>query len=44
LRFWNSTLRREKQAIRETIFRALQARAAHPLPDYTRPMPPLGPP
>ena len=37
LRFWNSHLRREKQAIRDTIWRALQERAAHPLPDYCRP-------
>jgi len=40
LRFWNSRLRREKQVIRDTIFRELQTRAAHPLPDYTRPMTP----
>ena len=39
LRFWNSRLRRDKQAIRDTIFRELQARAPHPLPDYTKPMP-----
>ena len=38
LRFWNSHLRRNKQSIRDTIFRELQARAPHPLPDYTRPM------
>jgi len=38
LRFWNSQLRREPQAIRETIFRELQDRAPHPLPDYTRPL------
>ena len=37
LRFWNSHLRREKQAIRDTIWRALQERAPHPLPDYCRP-------
>ncbi len=36
LRFWNSRLRRDKQAIRDTIFRELQARAPHSLPDYTR--------
>ena len=41
LRFWNSRLRRDKQAIRDTIFRELQVRAPHPLPDYTRPMKPL---
>jgi very-short-patch-repair endonuclease len=37
LRFWNSHLRRDAQSIRNAIFQALQARAAHPLPDYTRP-------
>src|SRR5258708_2149235 len=37
LRFWNSRLGREGQAIRDTIFNALQQRAPHPLPDYTRP-------
>ena len=42
LRFWNSRLRRDKQAIRDMIFRELQAQAPHPLPDYTRPMTPLG--
>ncbi len=40
LRFWNSQLRRDQQAIRDTIFRELQARAPHPLPDYTKPMQP----
>lgn len=38
LRFWNSSLRRNAQSIRDTIFGELQARAPHPLPDYTRPM------
>ena len=38
LRFWNSRLRREGQVIRDTIFYELQARAPHPLPEYTRPM------
>ena len=38
LRFWNSRLRRDQQAIRDTIFRELQTRAPHLLPDYTRPM------
>jgi very-short-patch-repair endonuclease len=38
LRFWNSQLRRNSQSIRDTIFRELQERAPHPLPDYTRPM------
>jgi ATP-dependent helicase HrpA/adenine-specific DNA-methyltransferase len=37
LRFWNSQLRREGQAVRDAIFNALQQRAPHPLPDYTRP-------
>jgi len=34
LRFWNSSLRREKEAVRDTIWRTLQERAPHPLPDY----------
>jgi adenine-specific DNA-methyltransferase len=38
LRFWNSRLRRERDAIREAIWQALQARAPRPLPDYCRPM------
>lgn len=38
LRFWNSHLRRNAQSIRDTIFNELQARAPHPLPEYTRPM------
>src|SRR6266567_448824 len=38
LRFWNSRLRRERDAIRETIWQALQARAPRPLPDYCRPV------
>jgi len=37
-RFWNSHLRRNAQGIRDTIFEALQKRAPHALPDYTRPM------
>jgi very-short-patch-repair endonuclease len=41
LRFWNSHLRRNAQSIRDTIFNELQARAPHPLPDYTRPLTPL---
>src|ERR1700689_5413256 len=36
LRFWNSHLRRNAQSIRDTVFNELQARAPHPLPDYTR--------
>ena len=38
LRFWNSRLRREGQSIRDTIFRELQERAPHSLPDYTKPV------
>jgi len=38
LRFWNSQLRLNAQSIRDTIFNELQARAPHPLPEYTRPM------
>jgi very-short-patch-repair endonuclease len=38
LQFWNSHLRRNAQSIRHTIFNELQARAPHPLPEYTRPM------
>jgi hypothetical protein len=37
LRFWNWRLRREGQAVRDAIFNALQQRAPHPLPAYTRP-------
>ena len=40
LRFWNSRLRREREAILDTIFRTLQQRAPHPLPDYCRPLGP----
>ena len=40
LRFWNSHLRRNQQAIRDTIFRELQEHAPHPLPDYTKPLRP----
>ena len=36
LRFWNADLRRNKQAIRDTIWRTLKERAPHPLPDYCR--------
>jgi len=36
LRFWNSHLRGQKQAIRDSIWSALQQRAPHPLPDYCR--------
>ncbi len=37
LRFWNGELRRNKQMIRDAIWRELQQRAPHPLPDYCRP-------
>jgi very-short-patch-repair endonuclease len=37
LRFWNGRLRREKEIVRDTIWRALQERAPHPLPDYCSP-------
>ncbi len=44
LRLWNSSLRRNAESIRDTIFEELQKRAPHPLPDYTRPIsPPQGP-
>ncbi|MFA6047185.1 MAG: DUF559 domain-containing protein [Phycisphaerales bacterium] len=43
LRFWNSSLRRDAQSIRDTIFRELQERAPHPLPEYTRPLTPPRP-
>ena len=36
LRFWNCDLRRNKQTIRDAIWRALQERAPHLLPDYCR--------
>jgi very-short-patch-repair endonuclease len=38
LRFWNARLRREKQFIRDIIWRELQARAPHPLPAYCQPI------
>ncbi len=38
LRFWNSHLRRDKEWIRDTIWRKLQQRTPHPLPDYCRPL------
>ena len=40
LRFWNSRLRRDNQVIRDSVFRELQARAPHPLPEHTRAMVP----
>jgi len=36
LRFWNGRLRREKEFVRETIWRELQQRTPHPLQDYCR--------
>ncbi len=42
LRFWNGRLRREKEIVRDTIWRALQERAPHPLPDYCSPTEPSG--
>jgi very-short-patch-repair endonuclease len=41
LRIWNSRLLREKEVVRNTIWEGLQERAPHPLPEYTRPNPPL---
>ena len=41
LRFWNGRLRREREIIRDTIWRALQERAPHPLPDYCSPIKPV---
>jgi very-short-patch-repair endonuclease len=38
LRFWNRRLRQEQEFVRETIWRELQARAPHPLPDYCQPL------
>ena len=37
LRYWNAELRRNKQVIRDVIWRELQQRAPHPLPDYCHP-------
>ena len=39
LRFWNSRLRREKDVIREMIWRTLQERGPHPLPEYCTKIP-----
>ena len=41
LRFWNSRLRREKEVVRDAIWRTLQERAPHPLPDYCSPNVPV---
>jgi len=40
LRFWNGRLRREKQVVRDAIWRELQDRAPQPMPEYCRPMRP----
>lgn len=37
LRFWNGRLRREKDVIRDAIWRALQERAPQPVPEYCEP-------
>ena len=37
LRYWNGRLRREKQAVRDAIWQALQERAPKALPEYCRP-------
>jgi very-short-patch-repair endonuclease len=36
LRFWNSRLRREKESIRDAIWRALQERAPQSIPEYCK--------
>jgi len=41
LRFWNSHLRRNAQSFRDTIFRELQDRTPHRLPEYTQPKSPV---
>ena len=41
LRFWNSQMRWNPRVIRETLFRELQTRAPHDLPEYTQPATPL---
>ena len=38
LRFWNAQSRRGKETVRNTVWRVLQERAPHPLPDYCRSM------
>src|SRR5688572_28578267 len=37
LRFWNARLRREKQVVRDAIWKALQERAPRQMPDYCSP-------
>ena len=39
LRFWNSRLRREKQVVRNAIWKAVQERAPQQMPEYCRPLP-----
>jgi adenine-specific DNA-methyltransferase len=36
LRFWNGRLRREKQVVRDAIWKTLQDRAPQPMPEYCR--------
>jgi adenine-specific DNA-methyltransferase len=38
LRFWNARLRRERQVVRDAIWKALQERAPRQIPDYCRPL------
>ena len=38
LRFWNSQLRQNRQAIRDVIFHELQQRSPREMPEYTRPL------
>ena len=40
IRFWNHTLRQQKEGVQDTIWRTLQERAPRPLPDYCRPLMP----
>ena len=40
LRFWNGRLRREKQVVRDAIWKTLQERAPQSMPEYCRPMMP----
>jgi adenine-specific DNA-methyltransferase len=37
LRFWSSQLKKDKEMIRNAIWRTLQERTPHPLPNYCRP-------
>jgi adenine-specific DNA-methyltransferase len=40
LRFWNASLRREKEVVRAAIWGALQERAPQPVPEYCLPLAP----